>query len=109
MRLVEQQGEEEEEGGEVNGGGEEREEEGEEQEEPEEPTTTATPPQVDNPVCNYRTLICLIQSDPAPVLRVSDPNPDWIRIQSDQWIRTRNRNPDPDPGGHKRPTEVEKN
>ncbi len=31
--------------------------------------------------------------------RVSDP--DWIRIQSDQWIRIRIRNPDPDPGGQK--------
>jgi hypothetical protein len=27
------------------------------------------------------------------------PDPDWIRIQSGQWIRI--RNPDPDPGGQK--------
>jgi hypothetical protein len=30
---------------------------------------------------------------------VLDPNPDWIRIQSGQWIRI--RNPDPDPEGQK--------
>ncbi len=37
-------------------------------------------------------------SDPNP-----DPNPDWIRIQSGQWIRIRIWNPDPgpDPGGQK--------
>ena len=42
--------------------------------------------------------------------RVSDPDPDWIRIQSGQWIRIRIRNPDsdPDPGGQKWPTKVEK-
>jgi hypothetical protein len=33
--------------------------------------------------------------------RVSDPDPDWIRIQSGQWIRILIRNPDPDPGGQK--------
>jgi hypothetical protein len=33
--------------------------------------------------------------------RVSDPDPDWIRIQSGQWIRIRNPDPDPDPGGQK--------
>jgi hypothetical protein len=41
--------------------------------------------------------------------RVSDLDPypasDWIRIQSDHWIRIRIRNlntdPDPDPGGQK--------
>jgi hypothetical protein len=27
------------------------------------------------------------------------PDPDWIRIQSGQWIRI--RNPDPDPEGQK--------
>ena len=36
---------------------------------------------------------------------VSDPDPDpyWIRIQSDHWIRIRirNLNTDPDPGGQK--------
>jgi hypothetical protein len=43
----------------------------------------------------------------APCTRVSDPDPDpypdWIRIQSDHWIRIRNLNtdPDPDPGGQK--------
>jgi hypothetical protein len=35
------------------------------------------------------------------------PDPDWIRIQSGQWIRIR-RNPDPDPGEQKWPTKVEK-
>jgi hypothetical protein len=40
--------------------------------------------------------------------RVSDPDPDWIQIQSGQWIRIRIRNPDPDPGGQKLPTKVEK-
>jgi hypothetical protein len=29
--------------------------------------------------------------------RVADPDPNWIRIQSDQWIRIRIRNPNPDP------------
>ncbi len=29
----------------------------------------------------------------------SVPDPDWIRIQSGQWIRI--RNPDPDPGEQK--------
>jgi hypothetical protein len=35
--------------------------------------------------------------------RVSDPDPYWIRIQSDHWIRIRirNLNTDPDPGGQK--------
>jgi hypothetical protein len=33
-------------------------------------------------------------------------DPDWIRIQSGQWIRIRNL--DPDPGGQKWPTKVEK-
>ncbi len=42
--------------------------------------------------------------------RVSDPDPypDWIRIQSGQWIRIRIWSPDPDPGGQKWPTKVEK-
>jgi hypothetical protein len=31
--------------------------------------------------------------------RVADPDPNWIRIQSVQWIRIRIGNPDPDPGG----------
>jgi hypothetical protein len=37
------------------------------------------------------------------VSRVADPDPDWIRIQSGQWIRIRIHilNPDPDPGGQK--------
>jgi hypothetical protein len=37
-------------------------------------------------------------------------DPYWIRIQSGQWIRIRIRNPDsdPDPGGQKLPTKVEK-
>jgi hypothetical protein len=33
------------------------------------------------------------------LFRVADPDPDWIRIQSGQWIWI--RNPDPDPGGQK--------
>jgi hypothetical protein len=33
--------------------------------------------------------------------RVSYPDPDWIRIQSGQWILIRIRNSDPDPGGQK--------
>jgi hypothetical protein len=42
--------------------------------------------------------------------RVADPDPDpnWIRIQSGQWIRMRIRNPDPDPGGQIWPTKVAK-
>jgi hypothetical protein len=45
------------------------------------------------------------------VSRVSDPDPDGIRIQSGQWIRIRIHilNPDPDPGGQKWPTKLEKN
>jgi hypothetical protein len=39
--------------------------------------------------------------------RVADPDPDWIRIQSGQWIRIRIRNPDPYTGGQKRPSKVE--
>jgi hypothetical protein len=42
-------------------------------------------------------------SDPmggaGPVGSISDP--DWIRIQSGQWIRIRIQNPDPVPGGVK--------
>jgi hypothetical protein len=33
--------------------------------------------------------------------RVADPEPNWIRIQSSQWIRILNPDPDPDPGGQK--------
>ncbi len=40
--------------------------------------------------------------------RVADPDPNWIRIQSGQWIRISIRNPDPDLGGQKWPTKVEK-
>jgi len=40
-------------------------------------------------------------------IRIRDPDPYWIRIQSDHWIRIRNLNTDPDPGGQKWPTEVE--
>ncbi len=32
-----------------------------------------------------------------------DPDPDWIRIQSGQWIPIRIRIPDPDPGGQNDP------
>ncbi len=38
---------------------------------------------------------------------VSDP--DWILIQSGQWIQIWIRNPDPDPGGQKWLTKIEKN
>jgi hypothetical protein len=38
---------------------------------------------------------------------VVEQDPDWIRIQWDPWIRI--RNPDPDPGGKKCPTNIEKN
>jgi hypothetical protein len=45
-------------------------------------------------------------------IRIRDPDPYWIRIQSDHWIRIRIRNlntdPDPDPGWQKWPTKVEK-
>ncbi len=40
--------------------------------------------------------------------RVTDPDPDWMQIQSGQWIRIRIRNPDSDPGGQKWPTKVDK-
>jgi hypothetical protein len=30
-----------------------------------------------------------------------DPDPDWIRSQSGQWIRIRTLNPHPDLGGQK--------
>jgi len=30
-------------------------------------------------------------------VRVSDPDPDWIRIQSGQWIRIQEGKNDPDP------------
>ncbi len=36
-----------------------------------------------------------------PITNVSDPYPDWIRIQSGQWIRIRIRIRNPDPGGQK--------
>ncbi len=38
----------------------------------------------------------------------SDPNPDWIRIQTGQWIRARIQNRDPDSGGQKLPKKIEK-
>ena len=36
-------------------------------------------------------------------IRIQDPDPYWIRLQSDHWIRIRicNLNTDPDPGGQK--------
>jgi hypothetical protein len=50
--------------------------------------------------------ICIGQSDGTTwfltVFRI------WIRIQSGQWIRISIRNPDPDSGGQKLPTKVEK-
>ncbi len=39
--------------------------------------------------------------DTVPVPRVADPDPNWIPIQSGQWIRNRIWNPDPNPGGQK--------
>ncbi len=39
--------------------------------------------------------------------KVADPDPNWIRIQSGQWIRI--RNPDLDPGGKNDPKRIEKN
>jgi hypothetical protein len=45
-------------------------------------------------------------SFPSRKSRVADP--DWIRIQSGQWIRIRIRYPDPDPGGQKWPTKSRK-
>ncbi len=47
--------------------------------------------------------------EPGYRIQIRDPDPDWIRIQSGQWIRIRIRNPDPDPGGQKWPTKEEKN
>ncbi len=42
---------------------------------------------------------------PGPSVVDPVPDPYWIRIQSDHWIRIRIRNlntdPDPDPGGQK--------
>ncbi len=35
------------------------------------------------------------------ITRIADPDPNWIRIQSGQWIRI--RNPDPHPGGQNDP------
>jgi hypothetical protein len=49
-----------------------------------------------NPDCDSTQL-----TKPVEFSRVADPDldqyPDWIRIQSGQWIRI--RSPDPDPGG----------
>jgi hypothetical protein len=59
------------------------------------------------------TVILRLQSKGAKKITVScsvvDQDPDWIRIQWDPWIRIRIRNPDPDPGGKKCPTNIEKN
>jgi hypothetical protein len=52
-----------------------------------------------------KNLFCLtIETNDLLIGSVSDP--DWIRIQSGQWIRI--RNPDPDPGGQKLPAIIEK-
>jgi hypothetical protein len=51
------------------------------------------------------TTLLLSRSNQCDVTRVADPDPDWIRIQSGQWIRI--LNPDPDPGGQKLPTKVD--
>jgi hypothetical protein len=42
------------------------------------------------------------------VSSLSDPDPDWIRIQSSHLIRIRIRIRNPDPGGQKLPTKEEK-
>jgi hypothetical protein len=39
-------------------------------------------------------------------ISVSDPDPGWICLQSVQWNRI--LDPDPDPGGQKLPTKIEK-
>ena len=52
---------------------------------------------------NAQLILCVCT---VPIPSVLDPDPDWIRIQSGQWIRI--RNPDPEPGGQKRSTKVEK-
>jgi hypothetical protein len=50
----------------------------------------------------FRTLHLRVEPEVCIFLcRVSDPDPDWIRIQSGQWIQILIRNPDPDPGGQK--------
>jgi hypothetical protein len=57
----------------------------------------------------YHFFIIVCSGPDRPIkISVSDPDPYWIRIQSGQWIRIRIRNPDPDPGGQKLPTKVEK-
>ena len=66
------------------------------------------------PCINHSVMISekvclLLHADVCYCSRVSDPDPYpdpyWIRIQSDHWIRIRIRNlntdPDPDPGGQK--------
>ncbi len=45
------------------------------------------------------TYFALITGKGGESNRVADP--DWIWIQSGQWIRILIRNPDPDPGGQK--------
>jgi len=45
------------------------------------------------------TISCAKISIPPLISSVSDP--DWIRIQLNQWIWIRIWNPDPDPGGQK--------
>jgi hypothetical protein len=40
--------------------------------------------------------------------KMLDPDPYWTRIKSGQLGRIRIRNPDPDPGAQKLPTNVEK-
>jgi hypothetical protein len=47
--------------------------------------------------------IVLQVQGPVLWIRIRDPDPYWIRIQSGLWIRIRIRNPDPDPdpGGQK--------
>ncbi len=46
-------------------------------------------------------------------MQVVDPDPYWIRIQLEAWIRIRirirNTDQDPDPGGQKWPKKVDNN
>jgi hypothetical protein len=53
--------------------------------------------------CNFYIRIRILNADPDPATQNNAdpdpyPDPNWIRIQSGQWIRI--RNPDPDPTNH---------
>jgi hypothetical protein len=53
--------------------------------------------------CLLRNRYWVSKTNSVRIRRVSDSDsdPDWIRIQSGQWIRIRILNPGPDPGGQK--------